>query len=309
MTKTPSPEDFLQEESGFIQKLSSGKVENAEIFEICEKVTEIFASEPFMVNLSSEISVIGDIHGQYFDLLNILSILKAAQSRQYLFLGDFVDRGANSLETIVLLFYMKIRYPEHVWLLRGNHESLRTSSSYGFREECMRIYRSKLLWRKICNVFDYMPICGIIDQKIFAVHAGIGPGLDMSQVNSIARVKDVPFSGEIANFLWSDPDPKVEDSFIESKRGVGYYFGEKQVDEFFEKTGFERIIRSHQLVDEGYKEDFNGKVITVWSAPNYCYRCMNKAAIAQIKNGSIEYIEVPVVGCQRKRTKILSYFL
>ncbi|KAI5192416.1 serine/threonine-protein phosphatase PPG1 [Nematocida minor] len=305
MTKPCSLADFLTDESEFVQKLSAGQLTNKEIFEICEEATEIFASEPFMLSLSSEIVVIGDIHGQYFDLLNIL---KLSPSSKYLFLGDFVDRGANSVETIILLFYMKIKYSDSVWLLRGNHESLRTSSCYGFQDECMRMYGSKLVWYRICSVFDFLPICGIIDSQIFAVHAGIGPNLDITKFEATQRVGDVPSGGDIANLLWSDPDPLV-DSFVESKRGIGYYFGEKQVDEFLRKTGLKKIIRSHQLVDEGYKEDFNGKVITIWSAPNYCYRCMNKAAVARIRGETIEYCEIPVAEFQRKETKPLSYFL
>lgn len=299
------PGNFLEDEAEFVQRVTEGKVENSEIFEMCEKVMEILSGEPFLLNLSSEITVVGDLHGQYFDLLNILKLLN---SSKYLFLGDFVDRGANSVETTLILFRMKILYPESVFILRGNHESSRISSMYGFKEECIRSYRSVLVWEKFCSVFDFLPVCAVIDRKIFGVHGGIGPRMDLGSVNSIMRVKDVPVSGEIANFLWSDPDPSVS-GFVESKRGAGYYFGEDEVDEFLAGCGLERIIRSHQLVDKGYKEDFSGKVVTVWSALNYCYRCMNKATVAKISNGEIEFVEIPVVEKQRRETKILSYFL
>lgn len=307
MTKEVSLREFYREEKEFIQKLSEGKVSNSEILEICEEVTEIFASEPFLLDLSGEIVVVGDIHGQFFDLLNILRV---APSEKYLFLGDFVDRGANSVETIVLLFYMKIKYREKVWLLRGNHESLKTSSSYGFQDECIKIFRSKLIWEKICSVFDYLPICAVIDKSVFAVHAGISPEfyLDPEEIENIVRVRDISNSGTIADLLWSDPKESATD-FMKSSRGVGHYFGPEQVDSFLKKTGLQKIIRSHQLVDEGYKEEFNGKVITIWSAPNYCYRCMNKAAVARVCKDKIEYCEVPMAEFQRKETKILPYFL
>ncbi|OAG33324.1 hypothetical protein NEIG_01809 [Nematocida sp. ERTm5] len=305
MTVEQAAEEFWKNEEAFIARLSSGDVPVSEMFAICDKAMEIFVEEPFLLDLSSEVVVVGDIHGQFFDLLNILKI----SSKKYLFLGDFVDRGANSVETIILLFYMKTLHPESVLLLRGNHESLKTSSSYGFKTECMQAHRSKLLWYKICEVFNYLPICAVIDKKIFAVHAGIGPELNLEEVQDIYRVCDIPNSGVLADLLWSDPNVETEE-FIESTRGVGYYFGEKQVDIFLKRTGLVQIIRSHQLVDEGYKEDFGGKVITIWSAPNYCYRCMNKAAVARIKDGKIvEYIEVPEAKQQRKETKILPYFI
>ncbi|KAI5160709.1 serine/threonine-protein phosphatase PPG1 [Nematocida ausubeli] len=305
MTVQPPASAFWKNEEAFINKLSNGELTNSDIFEICRQAIEIFVEEPFMLELSSEIVVVGDIHGQFFDLLNILKV----PSDKYLFLGDFVDRGANSVETIVLLLYMKIKHPDSVWLLRGNHESLKTSSGYGFKTECMQVYRSKMIWHCICEVFDYLPVCAIIDRKVFAVHAGIGPDLDLETVQMMPRVGDIPTSGTIADLVWSDPNEEAEE-FMKSARGVGYYFGEKQTDEFLKKTGLERIIRSHQLVDEGYKEDFGGKVITIWSAPNYCYRCMNKAAVARIIDGNIaEYIEIVEAEYQRKETKVLSYFL
>ncbi|KAH9385858.1 uncharacterized protein NEMAJ01_0754 [Nematocida major] len=305
MTKEASLKDFSRNEAEFVQRLTEGQVSNSEILRICEQAMDVFASEPLLLELSSDITVVGDIHGQFFDLLKILAV---APSEQYLFLGDFVDRGANSMETIVLLLYMKGKYPEKVWILRGNHESMKTSSNYGFMDECVRMHRSKLLWYKICQVFEFMPICGIIDRKIFAVHAGISPELRLEELNEIVRVGDVPNKGVLADLLWSDPKEET-DGFSPSSRGVGYYFGESEVNKFLESARLEKIIRSHQLVEDGWKEEFDGKVITIWSAPNYCYRCMNKAAVAKITKEGVEYCEVPVSEQQRRETKPLQYFL
>ncbi|KAI5185860.1 serine/threonine-protein phosphatase 4 catalytic subunit [Nematocida homosporus] len=290
----------------YVERLKIGGIDAKEVFELCQRAMGILAQESSLLVLNAEVLIVGDIHGQFFDLLEILGIEGVDQ---YLFLGDYVDRGANSLETILVLLYMKVRWPDKVWLLRGNHESKRLSLAYGFYEECIRAYGSPVVWEMICEVFDYLPLAAVIDQETFAVHGGIGPSTSLDKILGIDRVGDVPLSGVVTELLWSDPDEGVLE-FTANSRGAGYLFGAEQVAQFLQESGLKRIIRSHQLVEQGYNEMFGGQVVTVWSAPNYCYRCMNKATVIKLgRDGSIEYIEVPMAENQRGKPKPSLYFL
>lgn len=295
---------FVQNE--FVQRLKNGYLEVGEIYEICQKSTKIFSEEPSLLEINSEVVIVGDVHGQFFDFLEVLDIDCGA--KRYLFLGDYVDRGANSLETILLLLQMKIERPEEIWMLRGNHESKNLSFIYGFYDECMQAYGTPVVWEMICEVFEYLPLAAVIDKKIFAVHGGIGPSVSLEAISGVNRVGDSLLSGVISELLWSDPDANAEE-YKENTRGAGYLFGRNQVEEFLEKEGVERIIRSHQLVDEGYRELFDKKLITIWSAPNYCYRCMNKAVIAKVSGMKIEYFEVPMAPNQQAKPRKSLYFI
>ncbi|KAI5191036.1 serine/threonine-protein phosphatase 4 catalytic subunit [Nematocida sp. AWRm77] len=288
-----------------VERLLKGEITPNEIGKLCKDAIEVLAEEPSLLSLSSDIVVVGDIHGQFFDFLNIF---KVCPFKKYLFLGDYVDRGANSLETILLLLMIKTKHRDRVWLLRGNHESRQLSSTYGFYEECLHVYKSSVVWEMICEVFEYLPLAAAIDNTVFAVHGGIGPRFSLDALMETSRVAEIANTEALAAALWSDPDSDVEE-YEENSRGAGFLFGEKQVDEFFLRTGFKKIIRSHQLVDEGYKEHFNGKVVTIWSAPNYCYRCLNKAMVGHITKEGIEYIEIPVAERQRGEPKPSLYFL
>ncbi|KAI5171116.1 serine/threonine-protein phosphatase 4 catalytic subunit [Nematocida sp. LUAm3] len=306
MTLTKSQDFHKYIDDEFIKVLKEDKVPLEEVLVICTKCIDIFSREGTLLRLPSDLMVVGDIHGQFFDLLNLLNI---GSPEGYLFLGDYVDRGVNSLECILLLMHMKIRHPEKIWMLRGNHESKKLTLIYGFYEECIRAYGTQLPWQKICEVFDYLPLAAVVNESIFAVHGGIGPSVSIEEIEKTFRVQDVPIEGIVSELLWSDPDIETE-TYKENTRGAGFLFGEKQVDDFLRETGMKMIIRSHQLVDAGYSEMFNKKLITIWSAPNYCYRCMNKAAVAYIEDtGDITYFEVPKADVQKKGIKPPLYFL
>lgn len=290
----------------FAEELKRGYPKIEEVYRICQEALKILSEEPTLLKIDSDVIVIGDIHGQFFDFLEILKI--DCGIYKYLFLGDYVDRGANSLETILLLLYMKIEQPESVWMLRGNHESRRLSFVYGFYEECVHAYGNSAAWEMICEVFEYLPLAAVIDGKTFAVHGGIGPSTSLASIISADRVNDILLGGIVSELLWSDPDEEAE-TYKENTRGAGFLFGKNQVEEFLEREGLIRIIRSHQLVDTGYKEHFNGKLVTIWSAPNYCYRCMNKAVIAKVSGEDIVYIEVPMAQNQQAKPRKSLYFI
>jgi len=200
-------------------------------------------------------------------------------------MGDFVDRGFYSVETFLLLLALKVRYPDRVSLIRGNHESRQITQVYGFYDECIRKYGSATVWRHCTEVFDYLALAAIIDGRVFCVHGGLSPAVStLDQIRVIDRKQEVPHDGAMCDLLWSDPEDGVEGWGL-SPRGAGYLFGADVVSQFCQTNGLELIARAHQLVMEGYKSIFGDQLVTVWSAPNYCYRCGNVAAILELGDG------------------------
>ncbi|KAA8903317.1 hypothetical protein DIURU_002479 [Diutina rugosa] len=234
-----------------------------------------------MVN--TPITICGDIHGQLHDLLTLFETGGDCPDTQYLFLGDFVDRGFYSLECLLLLMALKVRYPDRMTLIRGNHESRQITMVYGFYDECVRKYGSVNVWRQCCEVFDYLSLGAIVGGKngVFCVHGGLSPDIErIDQIRNLDRKQEVPHEGAMCDLLWSDPEDVS--GWSVSPRGAGYLFGESEVKAFSHTNDISLIARAHQLVMEGYKEMFNNTLSTVWSAPNYCYRCGNVASVLTI---------------------------
>ena len=249
-----------------------------EIKYLIDKSMIIFKEQKMLIELEAPLRVCGDIHGQYYDLLRIFEHCGFPGEFNYLFLGDYVDRGKQSLETICLLLAYKIKYPLKVHLLRGNHESSVTNRIYGFYDECKRRYNVRL-WRNFTELFNYLPVAALIDEKILCMHGGLSPDLrNLSSISEISRPTEIPDSGLLCDLLWSDPDKEVLD-FDENDRGVSVVFGEKIVQEFNRKNDLDLIIRAHQVVDDGYEFFAQRQLITIFSAPNYCGEFDNSAGI------------------------------
>ncbi|CEP11630.1 hypothetical protein [Parasitella parasitica] len=250
--------------------------------EICERTKELLMSESNVVHISAPVTVVGDIHGQYYDLIEIFRIGGYCPDTNYLFLGDYVDRGLYSVETISLLTCLKLRYPDRVQLVRGNHESRAVTQTYGFYAECIRKYGSMQVWKYFTDMFDYLTLSVVVDNSIFCVHGGLSPTIHvLDQIRIIDRFKEIPHEGAMADLVWSDPDPDKEE-FAISARGAGYTFGSMVVDRFLHLNEMDHILRAHQLCNAGYQVLFDDKLSTVWSAPNYCYRCGNLASILEV---------------------------
>ncbi|KAJ8126477.1 hypothetical protein O1611_g7160 [Lasiodiplodia mahajangana] len=198
---------------------------------ICAKTKELLMRESNVVHVRAPVTVVGDIHGQFYDLIEIFKIGGWCPDTNYLFLGDYVDRGMFSVETISLLVCLKLRYPDRVHLIRGNHES-----------------------------------------------RGVTQSID--QIKIIDRFREIPHEGPMADLVWSDPDPE-RDEFSLSPRGAGYTFGARVVKKFLAVNGMNHILRAHQLCQEGYLVLYDDHLSTVWSAPNYCYRCGNMASVLE----------------------------
>ena len=249
-----------------------------EIKFLIDKSLPIMKEQKMLVELEAPLHVCGDIHGQYYDLLRIFEHCGYPGEYNYLFLGDYVDRGKQSLETVCLLLCYKIKYPEKVTLLRGNHESSVTNRIYGFYDECKRRYNVRI-WRSFTDLFNWLPVAAIIDEKILCMHGGLSPELkNLQNITDISRPTDIPDTGLLCDLLWSDPDKDVLE-YDENDRGVSVIFGEKIVEDFNKKNDLDLIIRAHQVVDEGYEFFANRQLITIFSAPNYCGEFDNSAGI------------------------------
>ena len=252
-----------------------------EIKYLITKSKEIFMSQPTFLELESPISVCGDTHGQYPDLLKLFEAGGFPPEANYLFLGDYVDRGKYSLETICLLLAYKIKYDENFFLLRGNHECASINRIYGFYDECKKRYNLKI-WKAFIDVFNCLPIAASIDDKILLMHGGLSPELkNVEQLKKIMRPTDVPEEGLLCDLLWSDPDMNC-DGWGPNDRGVSVVFNENVLKKFLEKNDLDLICRAHQVVEEGYEFFGDRQLVTIFSAPNYCGEFDNAGAMMVI---------------------------
>ncbi|KAK7409465.1 phosphoprotein phosphatase PP4 catalytic subunit [Neonectria punicea] len=332
-------------------------IPEAQVRELCHKARELLIEEGNVVTVSAPVTICGDIHGQFHDLMELFRVGGDVPDTNYLFMGDFVDRGFYSLESFLLLLCLKVRYPDRMTLIRGNHESRQITTVYGFYDECLRKYGSANVWRYCCDVFDYLALGAIVlgasntlspgaepvdeeveievcDQNgsimsrfprrrqldgsqqepvqspggasgdktgppgsgasgssggtvgnpagaVLCVHGGLSPLIDtVDKIRLIDRKQEVPHEGAMCDLLWSDPDEI--DGWGLSPRGAGFLFGADIVKVFNHRNDLSLIARAHQLVMEGFKEMFDASIVTVWSAPNYCYRCGNVAAVLEL---------------------------
>ncbi|EPR77724.1 Serine/threonine protein phosphatase [Spraguea lophii 42_110] len=298
---------------GFIEKLFKCEfLKEEEVKKLCEIGTEVLCKEQNVVALTYPITVCGDIHGQYYDLMELFNIGGLPPYTKYLFMGDFVDRGYHSVEVFSLLLCLKIKYPQQITLLRGNHESRQITQVYGFYDECVRKYGSANVWKYFTDLFDYLPLSATINDQMFCTHGGLSPSIDtIDQIHEIDRRMEVPHDGGMCDLLWSDPDEKK--GWGTSPRGAGFTFGEDITKQFNKRNGLKMVCRAHQLVMNGYNYNHSNECITVFSAPNYCYRCGNIATILEIdsqgQNQFIQFNPSPETENKEQSTKIPDYFL
>ncbi|KAF2109187.1 serine/threonine-protein phosphatase PP-Z [Lophiotrema nucula] len=284
--KTMDLDDMIQR---LLDAAYTGKVtktvclKNAEIIAVCTAVREVFLNQPALLELAAPVKIVGDVHGQYTDLIRMFEMCGFPPNSNYLFLGDYVDRGKQSLETILLLLCYKLKFPENFFLLRGNHECANVTRVYGFYDECKRRCNIKV-WKAFIDTFNTLPIAAIVAQKIFCVHGGLSPSLShMDDIRQIARPTDVPDYGLLNDLLWSDP-ADMENDWESNERGVSYCFGKKVIMEFLQRHDFDLVCRAHMVVEDGY-EFFNDRIlVTVFSAPNYCGEFDNWGAVMSVSS-------------------------
>eukprot|EP01086_Lenisia_limosa_P015868 TRINITY_DN5364_c0_g1_i3.p1 TRINITY_DN5364_c0_g1~~TRINITY_DN5364_c0_g1_i3.p1 ORF type:complete len:308 (+),score=63.81 TRINITY_DN5364_c0_g1_i3:170-1093(+) len=291
-----------------------GTISELEVKQLCSRAREILIEESNVQRVDAPVTICGDIHGQFYDLKELFKVGGDCPDTNYLFMGDFVDRGFYSVETFILLLALKVRYPDRITLIRGNHESRQITQVYGFYDECLRKYGSVNVWRYCTEIFDYLSLSALIDNSIWCVHGGLSPSINtLDQIRVIDRKQEIPHDGAMCDLMWSDPD-EDQDGWALSPRGAGYLFGSHILKSFNHTNGLSLVARAHQLVMAGYKYMFERSLVTVWSAPNYCYRCGNVAAILELDencNPNFKVFEAApneVRGTQAKKAP-LDYFL
>lgn len=277
---------------GWIEKLMACQhLTEAEVVELCRIARDILTKEDNVQPVRCPVTVCGDVHGQFHDLMELFRIGGKPPDTNYLFMGDYVDRGYYSVETVSLLVVLKVRFPERVTILRGNHESRQITQVYGFYDECLRKYGNNNVWKYFTDLFDYLPITALIEKQIFCLHGGLSPTIDyLENIRDLDRNQEVPHEGPMCDLLWSDPDDRT--GWGISPRGAGYTFGQDISERFNRLNGLTLVARAHQLVMEGYNWCHQKNVVTIFSAPNYCYRCGNQAAIMEIDE-HLDYTFLP----------------
>nr|AAA75081.1 PPX homolog [Paramecium tetraurelia] len=297
----------------WIETLKNGEdLKESDVKILCNKAKDILNNEDNVIRVEAPVAICGDIHGQFYDLMEVFKVGGDVPETNYLFLGDFVDRGYNSVETFLLLLALKVRYPDQITLIRGNHESRQITQVYGFYDECLREYSTLNVWKYCTEVFDYLALAAVVNDNIFCVHGGLSPYIKtIDEIRIINRKQEVPHEGVMCDLMWSDPD-EIE-GWSQSARGAGFVFGADVVKEFNRRNGISLICRAHQLAMEGFKLMFDNSLVTVWSAPNYCYRCGNVASILELDENLKKYYKLfeaaPTDRAQNSKKTIADYFL
>ncbi|KAI0297352.1 serine/threonine protein phosphatase 2B [Russula brevipes] len=273
-----------------------GRLKEDHAMYIIEKATEILHTEPNLLYVDAPVTVCGDIHGQYYDLMKLFEIGGNPATTRYLFLGDYVDRGYFSIECVLYLWSLKIWYPDTIFLLRGNHECRHLTDYFTFKLECKRKY-SERLYDACMNSFCALPLAAIMNKQFFCIHGGLSPELNtLDDIRNLDRFREPPTSGLMCDILWSDPvedfgQEKGSESFIHNHvRGCSYFFTYQAACSFLERNRLLSIIRAHEAQDAGYrmyrKTRTTGfpSVMTLFSAPNYLDVYNNKAAILKYES-------------------------
>ena len=270
-------------------------MDKAYLMRMLKKAKEIFFEQKeaiidITIPKDKYITVVGDIHGQFYDLLKIFEINGyPSEDNPYLFNGDFVDRGVFGVECIVTLIAFKILYPKHFFMARGNHEDISINYRYGFRNEAIDKYEGDgSVFDCFSELFKFLPLGHVLNKEVLVIHGGLfsKDGVTIDELKKIDRFRNVPLKGLMADLLWSDP--MEQNGKIPSMRGAGVNFGPDVTEKFLKENNLKLLVRSHQVRMEGYQIEPGGKVITVFSAPNYCDRQGNKGAIIRFQGGEMK---------------------
>ena len=296
------PKEWIGKE---IEEDTQFNIEPDVVIALINSCLKIIESQPMVLKVEAPAKIFGDIHGQYQDLMRFFDLYSAPiegpggdiDGQDYVFLGDYVDRGTHSLETICLLMALKIKYPNQIHLLRGNHEDRWINSQFGFKDECVARLNdddsNPILFNKFNDLFDYLPLSAIINDTVLCIHGGIG-----SSITSIADIETIPRPLEVihevndirqqivVDVLWSDPTDSdiemgIQPNSTRDPTGVGNIvkFGPDRVDEFLNTNNLSLILRAHECVMDGFERFAGGHLITVFSATDYCGRHKNAGAI------------------------------
>lgn len=290
----PLPLDNCDEMLAFTHKMvehfrKEKRISRKKLYQLVKTAKELFAKEPTLTDLECaerhQITVCGDTHGQFYDLLNIFAINGwPSKTHTYLFNGDFVDRGSWSTEIALTLYALKVALPNNLYINRGNHETDNMNITYGFSGECKTKYGNETVFKAFSESFSALPLGSVIGSKYLVVHGGLfsKDSVSLEDIRKVDRhVHRQPGQdGIMMEILWTDPQPEMGRG--PSKRGIGLQFGPDVTKRFCEANNLTAVIRSHEVRDEGYSVEHDGRLITVFSAPNYCDSQGNKGALVNI---------------------------
>jgi protein phosphatase len=265
--------------------LSLTQFSSETIIDLCSKVSELFQAESLLLEVQSPLVIVGDIHGQLLDLLRIVKEHGIPTRQRYLFMGDLIDRGPFSLEVIVMIFVLKLYWPQNLLVIRGNHEFHQTCSEGGFYEQIFALYSNGLaVYGSFLNAFSNMPLAAVVDRSIFVVHGGIGPEVQLlRQIQEISRPIDDFSLPIVDSLLWSDPLAQL-DEFEPSTRGAGFLFGKTALNTFLADNQLALLVRGHESIAQGFEYQFDKKCLTAFSASNYCGRLENDGSVLIVQS-------------------------
>jgi diadenosine tetraphosphatase ApaH/serine/threonine PP2A family protein phosphatase len=280
----------------------------ADIISLCELATAHFKSLPMVLSVPNDVCIVGDLHGSFHDLLRIFREQGIADN--YLFLGDYVDRGAFSTEVILLILTLTLKHPERFAMIRGNHELRKVASDYGFRSELLESRYPEAVFDAFCEMFSWMPIAAVVQNRFFCVHGGIAQGTEtIAAIAAIPR----PIVTDMENMavrlmMWSDPTDIASARFAESPRGGGRMYGPLAVHPFLQANSLTAIIRAHQCVN-GIEIAKTMPVFTVFSASNYNPHEANSSGILIATQGKelIPKVFPPITRLSRSDCTFFSF--
>eukprot|EP01128_Nolandella_sp_AFSM9_P002115 TRINITY_DN124_c1_g1_i1.p1 TRINITY_DN124_c1_g1~~TRINITY_DN124_c1_g1_i1.p1 ORF type:complete len:550 (-),score=149.36 TRINITY_DN124_c1_g1_i1:174-1823(-) len=277
---------------------AEGRLSKTQIHKIIDLAYEVYCAEETVLNVPAPVTVCGDTHGQFYDLLKLFQVGGDPSDTTYLFLGDYVDRGYFSIEVCVLMFCYKILYPSTFFMLRGNHECRHLTDYFTFKEEVEFKYDLEV-YDDVMDCFDALPLAAVMNKQFLCVHGGLSPELQtVDDINRIDRFTEPPPSGLMCDLLWADPmedfSPEIEELYeFNTVRGCSSVFSFRAACKFLDENKLLSVIRAHEAQDAGYrmhrKNDKTGfpSVITLFSAPNYLDNYNNKGAVLRYENNVI----------------------
>ncbi|CAO3631679.1 unnamed protein product [Cunninghamella blakesleeana] len=303
-TKLPTDNEFWSKERPELPDIHflknhfyrEGRLTEEQALFIIQKGSELLKNEPNLLDISAPVTVCGDIHGQYFDLMKLFEVGGDPANTTYLFLGDYVDRGYFSIECVLYLWALKMWYPDTLFLLRGNHECRHLTDYFTFKLECRYKY-NETVYEACTDSFCCLPLAAVMNKQFLCVHGGLSPELHtLDDIRAIDRFREPPTHGLMCDLLWADPleefgSEKSSELYVHNHvRGCSYFFSYHAACQFLERNNLLSVIRAHEAQDAGYRMYRKSKttsfpaVMTIFSAPNYLDVYNNKAAVLKYEN-------------------------